>query len=433
MGRSIKLGKKTILLASGLVLASGAIVGASLIVSGFTPTIGEETVYKFEVNGASFGTLDTTSAEASSSLVRSGDYAYTFYSYGCVVDKGSTYISVSDDGYIFNGSKLTSLQSVSVSYSGSGTLYAARGWYSHPYEEEPAVVDNPYYDITWQQGTWATVTSGTAIDLSSTNPNYLKLQAEGEVTIESIVYSYSCIADNSVSGSSFRLISPEPTIGEEAFGDEDVLWAKVSFDGGTTSTLSAMTKNSDGTWYVDLRNVSYTCQADDLFEYAFYLGTSTSEEADLVEPSAGAGSDGYWSYRLAQGQTEHTADTAPAFPGSSSITVTFSCDITMPDGDESKKWPDLRWSTLPKYSASTWDQEGQFGIDNDGSTKSSVFNAGTTYYFLVYYWYNNSDYFGLPSASSDSPFDFTPTGDCTVTLSGSLSKSGYNEFTFSVA
>ncbi len=423
MGRSIKLGKKAILLASGLVLASAVVAGTALVVQGANPTIGADSDYSWDIYASSFGNVDPNQGgqwkEQTVSVANQGGYEVDFTCYGLEsLESESSWSTfwLGDYGYFFNATEITAITSVTVEFStlSSSTLKLIRGW------------ETSWGEIEWQDETEAvTLTTGTKADLSSVKPNYIKFLSEGSstgggVSISSINIQYVCDESYTTIASDFTIrLEKDPTLNASTELGDYVPYAKVSL-GNVTDGYYKMSKDDSGFYTATVPSADYgsvEALTKDQLIYSIVLGTDSSYE------DAATCSISDWKDTLGRGQTTlWISDTASFEIRSGNLTLTLKFSLTFKDSS----WPTIYYSINDRNF--TVSDNGTFWeLSNSKQNPANPYSfenltAGDEISFGIYfyYWYDDGDYF-VASDTSGKPFTIKVDSDATWTVEADLS------------
>lgn len=417
MGRSIKLGKKAILLASGLVLASAAVAGTALVVQGANPTIGADSDYSWDIYASSFGDVDPNQGdqweEQTVSVANQGGYEVDFTCYGLESKSSWSTFWLGDYGYFFNATEITAITSVTAEFStsSSSTLKLIRGW------------ETSWGEIEWQDETEAvTLTTGTKEDLSSVKPNYIKFLSEGSstgggISISSINIQYVCDESYTTIASDFTIrLEKDPTLNASTELGDYVPYAKVSL-GNVTDGYYKMSKDDSGFYTATVPSADYgsvEALTKDQLIYSIVLGTDSSYE------DAATCSISDWKGTLGRGQTTlWISDTASFEIRSGNLTLTLNFSLTLKDSS----WPKIYYSINGRNF--TVSDNGTFwGLTNFLQDPASTYSfksltAGDVIRFGINYWCGGN-YF-VASDTSGTPFTIKVDSNATYTVEADLS------------
>lgn len=168
-----KLSKTTILAGAIGLAATFGVVGAVLNVK-----VGNK-LFKTDAAQTSFNlVLNGTSNTLSNAVTESGN-SISFTSSGFTAGSGSLG-SLAASGYFYNSTQISNIKTVSVNFSGAGTLTVYGGWST-----------SSFYDL----GVISVTAAGSAsLDISTLLPSYIKIANESSsaVSMNSVTFTYNC-------------------------------------------------------------------------------------------------------------------------------------------------------------------------------------------------------------------------------------------------
>ena len=152
----------------GVLFFSGKGLGS------FSPKVSADNNYILTLNssngGASFSS-SYSSSEQTNTAARTNRGTQIDIKYSNVKKSTNNYAVVNNNGYLYNSTRLTGLETVAVTFSGSLNLYSSSS--------------------TTFDGSAHALTSGVEFAIDA-NYDYFKLVSSGETTISSIVATYTC-------------------------------------------------------------------------------------------------------------------------------------------------------------------------------------------------------------------------------------------------
>lgn len=299
------------------------------------------------------------------------DISFYFNGYSEAAGK---FASLSQWGSFNNWVPIHSIQSIYVSLaSGSISLYT--GWRQYS-EGEIEFSSSSYLDLSGSS-------SGIA-DLSSQNPSYFKVIANGASVINSISITYSCTTP--VENKRIHFTVAKPTIAgssETTIAAENYLWISTNILDVNTYDSYCMTRNPDGSWYFDF---DYVAVRETGFTYDLYLSDS-STSLDVWSYRADGGAV---AFSVGEGQNEIRIDT-PNFANQPVVAEkTYTLSLTIDVTSLGEKFHHFEF--VYNYSNSTsdynwkeisWDKETPCLYELD------ELDQGQTLYFRVYIWDNS--------------------------------------------
>lgn len=154
----------------GVLFFSGKGLGS------FSPKVSADNNYILTLsssNGGSSFSSSYSSSEQTNTAARTNRGTQIDIKYSNVKKSTNNYAVVANNGYLYNSTRLTGLETVSVTFSGTLNLYSSNS--------------------TTFDGSAHALTSGVEFAVDA-NYDYFKLVSSGETTISSIVASYACAA-----------------------------------------------------------------------------------------------------------------------------------------------------------------------------------------------------------------------------------------------
>ena len=155
-------------LTMGVLFASGKGIGS------FLPKVSAGNNYILTLNSSNGGTSFSSSyssSEQTNTAARTNRGSEVDIKYSNVKKSTNNYAVVANNGYLYNSTRLTGLETVTVTFSGTLNLYSSSS--------------------TTFDGSAHALTSGVEFAIDA-NYDYFKLVSSGETTINSIVATYAC-------------------------------------------------------------------------------------------------------------------------------------------------------------------------------------------------------------------------------------------------
>ena len=353
------------------------------------PVEAEETTYKWALEAGDF--IDPSSG---SDIALNQAGAEVGFSFSSASLSSGNLVSLSNGGYFYNSDSITSINSVTVYFTGSLTAY--HGWYDGS-------------NLVWSEN-GHTLTSGTALDYTGLSPNYVKFLAAEDTDIASIVYDYDCTASaTSYTPPSFtiRLKGGVTVDGEKTTTESLVMWSSLSSSNNGNDNLtynpasgyyeatfvpkSAITPSSSSMAFQFTVAKSDWTNSNNVVGYKVYI-TNVGQDIFELDDTVTFGSDLAGDYSL---KVNVSLSNQPATMDS------FRVDIQNSSFTVGEDWP-----------------SNKFEFSEDVATATGL--TGGKWYFVLYFWDGSSNSFIVADASNPATYSIDISANTEITITADL-------------
>ena len=303
--------------------------------------------------------------------------------------------TLSSGGEILNYTAFRDIQSISIDLS-SGSLSYYNGW--KQYESSEIEYSSSAYQVISTSGV-------TNIDVSSLRSAYFKFSTEELTLINSITIRYNCSSSTVVPN--LRLRIAKPTVGgvsTKTINDDNYVWINTNIltPSDTNWQNYLMTRDTDGSWYVDFNNVQVSSGG-----YGFGLYVCDSNTSISWDYPADANPVGFG---IGEGQSEYVVNDINFANQPHVVYTTYTLNLNIEiTGSKPEGFGNIQfvYNYTNSTSTYTWNNYISYSFQNTYNYAKSDLDSTQPLYFKVYMWINASIY--VCKDLSGSNFMITPS------------------------